>query len=89
MLTNPETLLGNRPLGTVDARRAYNFRYEYRAGVPFTERVECYDDNSFDPEPGALWNIVGRGANEREARIDALEQIWYAADAEANEQVRS
>ena len=72
LTTNPETLLGNKPVAPViDLRQRYDIRVtNCGRGV-----YQAIDLVTYDPEPEATLNVVGWGESPSEATTDLLEKL--------------
>lgn len=57
--------------------RMFDLQYEYTSFAPIAERWACVDQNTYDgaPDSQAPATFIGRGASEKEARMDLLEQF--------------
>lgn len=57
--------------------RTFDLRFEYTSFAPEHSRWTCIDANTYDgaPDAEAPCTFIGRGASEKEARMDLLEQF--------------
>ena len=60
---------------TIDLRRAFDLQYDYHSLAPPDERVSCIDANTYDAQPDGCGHFIGRGATERDAMLDLLDQF--------------
>ena len=85
---NPETLLGNKPLGEIDLRRRYGIVTQLHGSHRGVQHWTAIDQNSYDgPDPdGGVGSCVGSGPTEGDAKLDLLDKI---ADAEKKSRPRA
>lgn len=77
LYTVPELLFSNVTQRAENAR-AFDLRSEYTSFAPEGERWTCIDENTYDgaPDSRAPATFIGRGASEKEARMDLLAQFY-------------
>jgi hypothetical protein len=80
-LLNPETMLKvkeePKPVARViNLQRKYDICTTHRPWLRDKgQHFECYDRETFDPDPESNWHIFGRGETSSEAVSDLLVQI--------------
>lgn len=72
------TLPTSVPITRAENARAFDLHSEYTSFAPEAERWTCIDLNTYDgaPDSEAPATFIGRGASEKEARMDLLAQFY-------------
>jgi hypothetical protein len=56
----------------IDLQRPYKIKAERRPSLHRLPEWFAIDENTFDPDPGSRWHIVGTGECEQDAKMDLL-----------------